>query len=468
MNHTKTRIKKAALLAALCLLSATLTKADDKRPKPEERLFSSTAIEQVMASMEGKLTHMNPLLWQMFSNCFPNTLDTTVHFEADEDGNPTGEDTFVVTGDINAMWLRDSGAQVWPYLPYMRQDERLRLLIRGVIRRQLACLCIDPYANAFNREATGGEWQSDYTAMKPELHERKYELDSQCYPVRLAYEYWRITGDDTIFDERWMEAMSAILKVMHEQQHKEDMRTSYTFQRTTHAMHDTRSNWGYGHPARPVGLIASAFRPSDDCTIFPYLIPSNFMAVSILRKAAEILTEVNHAEAMANDCRKLAEEVEAALQEYAIVEHPMYGKVYAFEVDGFGSHLLMDDANAPSLLSLPYLADVPVTDPIYQNTRKMIWSKDNPYFFEGTAGAGIGSPHTGYDWIWPMSIIMRAMTSTDLAEQEECVDQLLHTHGGTGMMHESFKRNDDKEFTRAWFAWANTLFGELIIKMYGK
>lgn len=454
-------------LTLLSFVSLFCSLAQNHRPEPQDRLFSSPVIEEQIAAMQQSLTSVSPLLWQMFQNCFPNTLDTTVRFEADAEGNPTGEDTFVVTGDIPAMWLRDSGAQVWPYLPYMKQDERLRLLIRGVIRRQLACLCIDPYANAFNQGPTGSQWESDYTDMKPELHERKYELDSQCYPVRLAYAYWQLTGDATIFDQRWLQAMQAILATMREQQHKADMRTSYTFQRTTHAMHDTRSNWGYGHPVKPVGLIASAFRPSDDCTIFPYLVPSNFMAVSILRKAAEVLSQVNHNQPMADECLALAAEVEAALAEYAIVEHPKYGKVYAFEVDGFGSHLLMDDANAPSLLSLPYLTDVPVDDPIYQNTRRMIWSTDNPYFFVGEAGAGIGSPHTGYDYIWPMSIIMRALTSTDRAEQEECLTQLLQTHAGTGFMHEAFKRNDDSQFTRSWFAWANTLFGELVIKMYG-
>lgn len=453
----------ALLLAILTTLCAS---AQGQRPRPEERLFTSPAIEHAITAMEQRLTDVSPMLWQMFCNCFPNTLDTTVHFDADDNGNPTGEDTFVVTGDINAMWLRDSGAQVWPYLPYMCQDENLRRLIRGVIRRQLACLCIDPYANAFNPGPTGSQWESDYTDMKPELHERKYELDSQCYPVRLAYEYWQLTGDASIFDQRWLDAMQLVLTTMHEQQHKQDMRTSYTFQRTTHAMHDTRSNWGYGHPVKPVGLIASAFRPSDDSSVFPFLIPSNLMAVSILRKAATILTEVNHNQPMADDCLSLANEVEAAIAQYAIIEHPKYGKVYAFEVDGYGSHLLMDDANAPSLLSLPYLTDIPITDPIYQNTRRMIWSKDNPYFFAGKAGAGIGSPHTGYDWVWPMSIIMYAMTSTDRAEQEACIDQLLKTHAGTGFMHEAFKCYDDTQFTRAWFAWANTLFGELVLKMY--
>ena len=372
----------------------------------------------------------------------------------------------MVNGDIDAMWLRDSGAQVWPYLRYLGEDESLRLLIRGVICRQLDCLLIDPYANAFNPGPTGSQWQSDYTDMKPELHERKYELDSQCYPIRLAYEYWRQSGDDSIFDERWLNALRLVLATMHEQQRKDSPRTSYNFQRTTHALHDTMSNWGYGHPARPTGLIAQAFRPSDDSTIFPFNIPGNFFAVSVLRKAATIVREVNHDEPLAHECEALAQEVAQALHDYSTVEHPVFGTVYAYEVDGSGSALLMDDANVPSLLSLPYLTEMPVSDPIYQNTRRLILSDYNPYYFEGQAGSGIGSPHTGYDYVWPMSIIMRAMTSTLPQEQQLCIEQLKATHAGTGFMHEAFKKNDATQFTRSWFAWANTLFGELILKLY--
>lgn len=430
--------------------------------------FHSKAIDRKIASMESRLRPESEQLWNMFQQCFPNTLETTVRFVADADGNPMGDDTFVITGDIEAMWLRDSGAQVWPYLPFMKQDEPLRLLIRGVLRRQLACLCLDPYANAFNYAATGSQWETDYTDMRPELHERKYELDSQCYPLRLAYEYWRLTNDNSVFDERWIHAVTSVLSAMREQQCSDGPRTSYTFQRTTHAMHDTRSNWGYGHPSRPVGLIASAFRPSDDCTLLPFLVPSNFMAIDVLRKAAEILSVVNHRQDLSDECTALANEVEQALQQYAIVEHPDFGRVYAYEVDGRGSHILMDDANVPSLLSLPYIIDMPVDDPVYQNTRRMIWSNMNPYYFEGKAGSGIGSPHTGYDRVWPMSLIMHALTSTDFAEQQSDLQQLLATDAGTGFMHESFHSNDASRFTRSWFAWANTLFGELVLRMYDK
>ena len=243
-----------------------------KRPPVEKRLFVSDVIEKKIRQVK-KLLRDNPYLAWMFENCFPNTLDTTVHWDGKDD-------TFVYTGDIHAMWLRDSSAQVWPYLRYVKEDEPLRHLIRGVIRRQLACILIDPYANAFNMGPTGGEWQKDNTDMKPELHERKYEIDSLCYPLRLAYAYWQVTGDDSIFGDSWVQAVRNILTIFRDQQHKNGPITNYRFTRRTEALHDTRSNSGYGHPGRPCGLIASAFRPSDDSTIFPFLVPSNFFAVS--------------------------------------------------------------------------------------------------------------------------------------------------------------------------------------------
>ena len=353
-------------------------------------------------------------------------------------------------------------------LRYVKEDEPLRHLIRGVIRRQLACILIDPYANAFIMGPTGGEWQKDNTKMKLELHERKYEIDSLCYPLRLAYAYWQLTGDASIFDAKWLQAVRLILDVFQDQQNWNGPITNYRFTRRTEALHDTRSNSGYGHPGRPCGLIASAFRPSDDSTIFPYLVPSNFFAVSVLRKAAEILNDVNKEYGLASDCRRMATQVEEALEKYAVVEHPKYGKIYAFEVDAYGSALLMDDSNAPSLLCLPYLTDVSIDDPIYQNTRRFVWSEDNPYFFRGKAGEGIGGPHCGLNKPWPMSLVMKAFTTNDRAEKEWCVKQILNTDGGTGFMHESFNKDDAADFTRSWFAWANTLFGELIVDMYAE
>ena len=431
-----------------------------RRPPVGERLFSSETIERKIKEVT-KLLKEAPYLAWMFENCFPNTLDTTVHYSVAENGD---DDTFVYTGDIHAMWLRDSGAQVWPYVQFAKNDEKIRRMVRGTILRQLKCICLDPYANAFNIGPTGSEWVSDFTDMNPYLHERKYEIDSLCYPIRLAYYYWQVTGDDTIFGEVWREAIGKILKTFREQQRKEN-KGPYRFMRTTNRQYDTVCNDGYGNPAKPVGLIASVFRPSDDATVFLYLVPSNFFAVTSMRKIAAVLTKVNHDTVAAQEFVELADEVEAALRKYAVYDHPKYGKIYAFEVDGFGNHLLMDDANVPSLLAMAYLGDVSINDPIYQNTRRFVWSEDNPYFFRGRVGEGIGGPHIGHDMVWPMSIMMRAFTSQDDKEIAQCLQMLVDTDNGTGFMHESFNKDDAANYTRSWFAWQNTLFGELILKL---
>lgn len=433
----------------------------DQRPAAEERLFCSEAVEQEIARVCGLLT--NERLRWMFANCFPNTLDTTVHYREDGEGNP---DTYVYTGDIPAMWLRDSGAQVWPYVQLCGNDPALQKMIAGVIRRQFRLINIDPYANAFNDGPTGAGEDVGYPGhvQDPWVFERKWEIDSHCYPIRLAHHYWKTTGDESVFDAEWVAAMRNILTTLRDQQMKEGP-GDYTFLRVTDRQLDTRCHVGRGNPVKPVGLISSAFRPSDDATTFGFLVPSNFMAVSSLRKAAEILSTVNGEQELAAGCTALADEVAAALQQYAVVEHPVYGKIYAFEVDGFGSVQLMDDANVPSLLAMPYLGDVERTDPVYENTRRFVWSTDNPYFWRGPAGEGIGGPHIGVEMIWPMSIMMRAFTSTDDAEIRDCIIALMTTDAGTGFMHESFSRHDAADFTRAWFAWQNTLFGELILKL---
>ena len=431
----------------------------DRRPAPEKRLFTSDAVEKTLTETAALLE--NPKLRQMFINCFPNTLDTTVHFDRDEDGNP---DTFVWTGDIPAMWLRDSGAQVWHYVQLASQDAHLADMIKGTLLRQFKCLVIDPYANAFNPGPTNDGWHEDNTYMVPDVFERKWELDSECYPIRLAYAYWKETGDTSVFGDLWIAAMRTVLGVMREQQ-KYDGLGKYCFSRQTDRQFDTKGWDGYGAPLKPCGLIASAFRPSDDSTVLDFLIPSNFMAVSSLRKAAEILSTVNGESGLAAECTALADQVEAALKEKAIVNHPVFGPIYAYEADGFGNTLLQDDSNVPSLLSLAYLIPEMASDPVWQNTRRFVLSEYNPCFFSGAAGEGVGGPHIGYDMVWPMSIMMRAFTATDDEELRDCVAMLLATDAGTGFIHESFHKDNASYFTREWFAWQNSLFGELILKL---
>ena len=437
--------------------AAEIAAYKSNRPPVNKRLFTSKAVEAEIIRVKKLLTNQK-LAW-MFENCFPNTLETTVHYRT-TDGKP---DTFVYTGDIHAMWLRDSGAQVWPYIQLANKDPELKKMLEGVIRRQFKCINIDPYANAFNDGAVGGDWMSDLTDMKPELHERKWEIDSLCYPIRLAYHYWKETGDTSVFDNEWMKAMELVYKTFIEQQRKNN-NGPYQFGRTTAKQSDTLLN-GFGSPVKPVGLIVSSFRPSDDATIFGFLIPSNLFAITSLRQLAEIVRVVKNNTEFATRCEALASEVEAAVKKYGIIEHPEFGQIYAFEVDGFGGCNLMDDANVPSLLALPFLGCVDVNDPIYQNTRRFVWSQSNPYFFKGSAAEGIGGPHVGIDYIWPMSLIMLANTSNDEKEIRYCIETIRDTEAGTGFIHESFHKDNPKDYTRPWFAWANTLFGELIIKL---
>ena len=467
MPTRKNFIKTAGVLTAGfalqkgSLFARGVNEFETKRPPLSQRHFTSDAVEAAIKQVKAGLK--NKELGWLFENCFPNTLDTTVDFST-LDGRP---DTYVITGDIDAMWLRDSSAQVWPYVPLAKNDKKLQQLIAGVINRQTKCIHLDPYANAFYKDGSKeSEWKStDYTDMKPGIHERKWEIDSLCYPIRLAHKYWKITGDTTPFDAQWKEAIRLTMQTFKEQQRKSG-HGPYSFQRKTYWATDGVPLSGYGYPVKPVGLICSIFRPSDDATIFPFLIPSNFFAVASLRQTAEMVNKISHDTALANDCLKLADEVAKALKQFAVVTHPQFGNVYAYEVNGFGSFNLMDDANIPSLLSMPYLDAIPQTDKLYQTTRKLLLSSENPFFFKGTAGEGIGGPHAGMNMIWPMSIVMRAQTSSDDAEIKKCVASLVATHAGTGFMHESFNKDNPKNFTRKWFAWSNTIFGELILDLF--
>ena len=451
----------AAAGSSLAAKDAAPEKFRSRRPAPSSRNFVSHSVEATLARVKARIA--DPELAWLFENAYPNTLDTTVKFRM-VNGQP---DTFVITGDIDAMWLRDSSAQVWPYLPLAKDDADLRRMLNGLIRRQTACILTDPYANAFlpNAHTPPLSWAvHDLTSMKPGVGERKWEIDSLCYPIRLAYEYWTVTGDASPFDERWKKAARTIVATFREQQ-RENGTGPYKFQRLSESPTDTQFLSGYGNPTRPNGMIHSMFRPSDDSCIYPLLVPSNLFAVASLGKLKTLAVSVLNDTALADECSTLAAEIAQALEQHGRIKDSEKGEVWAYEIDGYGNQLFMDDADIPGLLSLPYLGCCPVGDPLYQRTRARVWSDDNPYFFRGKAANGIGGPHEGLGMIWPMSIVMLALTSTDDAEIRQCLQWLKTTHAGTGFIHESFQKDDPKHFTRKWFAWANSLFGELILTL---
>jgi meiotically up-regulated gene 157 (Mug157) protein len=448
----------AVALSALPLRAHAQATPASKRPALADRKFQSVAVESFLDETSKLIP--DPVLAAMFRNCYPNTLDTTVQ-PGEFEGKP---DTAVLTGDIAAMWLRDSSAQVWPYLPLLKQDDKLRALIEGVVRRQTRCLLIDTYANAFMADLSVPPlpWSvTDHTKLKQGVGERKYELDSLCYPIRLAHGYWKASGDASPFDARWKQAMSDVLATMRVQQRKHG-EGPYHFQRKAENPTDSLVN-GIGAPVNPIGLIASCFRPSDDACTLPFLVPSNLFAVTSLRQLATMLNTIAHDTAMANDASSLADEVAAALKAHAIVKTEQ-GTIWAYEVDGFGGQMLMDDANVPSLLGLPYLESSPDAA-LYQRTRAFVWSKRNPWFFSGAAGEGIGGPHIGRNSIWPMSQTIFALTSNSDEKIRHAIQMLKASSAGTGFMHESYNKDDAARFTRPWFAWANTLFGELVAKV---
>lgn len=399
-------------------------------------------------------THF-PALAPLAASCFLNTIETTVQ------PLPGGR-TFVITGDIPAMWLRDSSAQVLNYLAFARGDADLRALLKGVLAMQARSVLLDPYANAFNAEANKQGFH-DRTEQNDSVWERKYEVDSLCAPVLLAAQYLRATDDTDIFTDDFHRMLARIVQVFRREQRHET--SSYTFERENCPPSDTLPNQGKGTPVGYTGMTWSGFRPSDDACVYGYLIPANMMAVVALRNAADMALRHYGDKPLAGDCDALAAEIDEGIRRYGIVSHPTYGEIYAYETDGLGHCLLMDDANAPSLLSAPYLGYCAVDDPLYLRTRRFVLSTDNPYYHRGSYAQGVGSPHTPDGFIWHIGIIMQALTSTDREEVLRCLSMLARTHDGAMAMHEAFDPDDPSRYTRPWFAWANTLLASLLIRL---
>jgi uncharacterized protein len=405
--------------------------------------------KDVVQQLQGR-----PKLAAMFANCFSNTLDTTTK------RSPDGT-TYVFTGDIPAMWLRDSSAQLSPYVELAADDVDLQRVIAGAIKRQIRYIHIDPYANAFNEEANGAAWAKDETETNPWVWERKYEIDSLCYPLWLSRRYWLATGDTSVFDEDFKRAVRKIIDLWRVEQHHQE-RSPYLFQRFDCPASDTLTQDGRGAPVGHTGMTWSGFRPSDDACRYGYLVPSNMFACVVLDHIQQVASQVWADGTLAASAQDLKTEIDTGLQQYARVQHA--GEtIYAYEVDGLGNHHLMDDANVPSLLSIPYLGYCAVDDPVYLATRRFVLSEANPYFYQGKLARGVGSPHTPSGYVWHIALAMQGLTASSLDEMNDVIDMLEGTDGDTGFMHEGFHPDDPTTFTREWFAWANSIFSEFVI-----
>lgn len=407
-----------------------------------------------------KLGERYPKLAPFFKGCFLNTIETTVS-KLDDGGY------FVITGDIPAMWLRDSASQLSHYIRYANEDEDLKEIIRSVIARHAQFICLDPYANAFNAVANKNSHKDETDFYHDLIWERKYEVDSLCASLYLAHQYYEATLDSSIFTEQFHEMMWKIVEVF-EREKNHSRSSTYFFNRENCPQTDTLPNGGKGNEVAYTGMTWSGFRPSDDRCIYGYLVPANMMAVCALKMAAEMANVGFEDTKLESECRSLSFDINEGIMEHGVYDHEKFGRIFAYEVDGMGNVILMDDANSPSLLAAPYLGYISADNPIYKNTRNFILSYSNPWYFEGSAAKGVGSPHTGNDKIWHIALCMQALTSTDEAEINECLDMIVGTDAGTHLMHESFNKDDCTDFTRPWFAWANSLFAELMLRLVGE
>lgn len=395
----------------------------------------------------------DPRFGRTLIRCLDDTLARTVR--------PMPDGTaFVVTGDIPAMWLRDSSTQMMPYLALLQDNPALQDLVLAVLNRQFQQIARDPYANAFNAEPSGRAHDPDDLCEDPLVWEEKYEVDSLAFPLLLAHRFWSATGR-TDHVPQAIRTARAVIGVWRTEQDHERL-SSYRFRRRNCPQSDTLPNAGRGTPVARTGMTWSGFRPSDDACRYGYNVPANLCAAAALDGAAELARLVRETE-LAEDAVELAADLRAATMRHGTVHHPEFGLIYAYEVDGRGNSLLMDDANMPGLLSLPLVANIPATDSVYLATRRFVLSPANPTWHRGTAAEGIGSPHTPDEHIWPIALAVQGLTSEDRTERIHALRALLSTDAGTGQMHESFHKDDPHRFTRPWFSWANAMYAELAL-----
>ncbi|KAL8806612.1 MAG: hypothetical protein Q9182_001260 [Xanthomendoza sp. 2 TL-2023] len=431
-----------------------------QRPVERCRKFQSPVLENTIARLRSKIA--DPDLFRLFENAYPNTLDTAVLWTGFAAKNGSGlpysnltdttdEDlAFVITGDMYVLPPPESNIPLGTNYAYTRNK------VNPPYDRKLTFDC-------------------------------KWELDSLASFLHISSEYHNATGDMAPFTKyQWVETIRVILDAV------EAMRTAtytadghiapsgYTMTGQTNRATETTSNDGLGNPVKYTGMIRSTFRPSDDATIHQFLIPSNMMFARYLETASAIMEKIQtqatdpakaqEAENLTQRMRTMAHEIRAGITKHGIIHHPLFGPIFAFEVDGYGSHNLMDDANLPSLLSAALMGYVSPRDHVYLNTRLFALSEENPYWMHGPVLSAIGGPHLGPMKAWPLASIVRIMTSEDGSGEEvrEELKALLSTTDGLGLIHEGVNVWNAKDWSRHWFSWANGMFGQMILELENK
>ncbi|CAL3963866.1 unnamed protein product [Diplocarpon coronariae] len=497
------------------------------RPSPECRTFNSPAMEKLIEKMKGLIK--DPDLFRLFENSYPNTLDTMIKWRgyAKEPGAEGVEEkitdeelTYVITGDIDAMWLRDSASQILVYLPLLEASEdkdSLASLWRGLINIHARYIVISPYCHSFQPPPESGVQPTHngaYSQNHPDppydplkVFDCKWELDSLASFLQISVAYYERTKDIDFFQKySWIPAVeaavlaAAAMKLGTYAKDGKVEKSAWTFTGWTNRGTETLSNDGLGNPTKENGMIRTAFRPSDDACIYQLLVPANMMWAKYLEDGSLIMEQLKgeNAKDITNKMRDQAFGIRQGIDRDAIVHHRDFGDIFAYEIDGYGGANLMDDANVPSLLAIPlwnYSESAFKLPPpphgekaknyaeIYANTRRFVLSDNNPYFMKGPVISAIGGPHVGPGRAWPMAAIIRAITSystlgslaaggLDKVSQKDIEDEVkqqigmvLNSTAGTGVVHESVDTFNQNKWSRAWFGWANGLLGELLIKV---
>jgi meiotically up-regulated gene 157 (Mug157) protein len=402
----------------------------------------SIAIGAAMPVRAGEGLTLSPTLNAKLDRLYLTAFDETIqrHALVQRDGT-----TYVSTGDIDSEWLRDASAIVRPYIGLSQRDGDVQSTLRGVVARQAKYILIDPYANAFSR---------NYGVV-----ERKFEVDSLLYPIWFAYEYYRQTGDRSIFTPTVRRAFGRVLSTLRDEQHHPS-RSHYT--------HSQLANNGHGSPVRYTGMVWTGFRPSDDPVRYHFNVPVNMFAAVVMKDLTNVARDVWRDDAMARNAWGLSVEIQRGIEQYGTLVLKPFGRIYAYEVDGLGHANVMDDANVPSLLSIPYFGYLPKTNSLYLATRRFALSDRNPYFFRGKYAQGIGSPHTPHGYVWPLALCVQALTATDDREVDRVFSWIAVSDTGDHRLHESFNANWPETYTREDFAWPNALYAELVLTRRGQ